>query len=74
MLLAHVDQLGQRGLMDEADLQEVRGVHAQQHSRALGNRRRVVGRVGAIGRADFHELDPGLAHHIGDAKTAADLD
>ena len=65
---------GQRRLLGEADDAEVRGVHAQQRHGALADRLGVVAQVGAVRRADLDERRAGLAHHVGDAEAAADLD
>ncbi len=47
---------------------------AQDQRRAIVDRGGVVGRARAVGRADFAERRAGLAHHVGDAEAAADLD
>ena len=67
-------QRRQRRLLGEADDAEVRGVHAQQRHGALADRLGVVAQVGAVRRADLDERRAGLAHHVGDAEAAADLD
>ena len=62
-----------RGL-GEADDAEVRGVDAQQRRRLVGDRLGVVAEVGAVRRADLDEARAGLAHDVGDAEPAPDLD
>ena len=49
-------------------------MHAQQRDGLIRDRLRVVAGVGAVGRADLDQGGAGLAHHVGDAEAAADLD
>ena len=71
---------GQRGKgrdvdgLREAHDPEVAGVHAQDRRRARGERRRVVGHAGAVGRAHLDQLCAALLHDGGDAEAATDLD
>ena len=49
-------------------------MHAQQQSRVRPHGLAIVIKVGAIGRADFHQACAALAQHVGDAEATADLD
>jgi hypothetical protein len=48
-------------------------MHLEQEPRRRRQRRLVVLHAGAVGGADLDERAARLAHHVGDAETAADL-
>jgi hypothetical protein len=68
------DQLVERRALGEADDAEVRGMDAEDERGAIADRRRVVGRAGAVGRPHLAQDRARLRHHVGDAEAAADLD
>jgi len=70
----HLRQVFEAGLLREADDAEVRLVHTQEHGCLGTDRRLVVGRARAVGRADLSEPGTGPLEHVGDAKTVTDLD
>ena len=72
-LLRNPPQLRQRRLLREADNAEVAAVHAQQRRALVRNRRLIIRRAGAVGRADLDQRRARLPQHIGNAETAADL-
>ena len=67
-------QLGERGLLGEADDAEVGLVDAQDHGRLGPERTLVVGDTGAVRGADLDEPRARAGEHVGDPEAAADLD
>ncbi len=49
-------------------------MHAHEQARARADGGLVVLGVGAVGGADFDQLDPGARHDVGNAEGTADLD
>ena len=72
--LPSAHELVQRRGMGEAGDAEVGRVHLQQGGGLRRHGVAVVAGVGAVGRADLHQRRAGLAHDVGDAEAAADLD
>ena len=64
----------ERGCLGETDDAEIRGVDAQDRGGAFGHGLREVADVRAVRRAHLDQLGAGLAHHVGDAEAAPDLD
>ena len=60
--------------MHEADDGVVAGVDLQQHAGVFADGVFVVACLGLVGRADLDQLAAGLAHYVGHAVAAADLD
>ena len=71
---ASCGELGERGLLGEADDPEVGLVHAQDHGRLGAERALVVGDPRAVRRADLDEPRARAGEHVGDPEAVADLD
>ena len=73
MPMRQLRQLAQRRLLDETDLLEVRGVHAQEHCRLLAYSSRKVGKPSPIRRAHLNKLRATLLHDGRYAESATDF-
>ena len=67
-------QLRDGGVLGEADLAEVRLVHAQEERGLRPDRSLVVGGARAVRRPDLVQPGARAGEHVGDAKAVADLD
>ena len=67
-------QLGQVGLLGEADDPKVRLMHPQDHRRLGAERALVVRHARTVRRPDFDESRARAHEHVGDPEAVADLD
>src|SRR3954454_11296122 len=67
-------EVGERGLLGEADHPEVRLMHAEEDGGLRTDRALVVGDTGPVGGADLDEARARACKHVRDPEAVADLD